>query len=144
MRRTTLVTIPALALGLTLSACGGTAGTKEASHKKVQSKPCAYHYCSPDNAPAPTTITVPAPTTTTTPPEFPKEVPVSSIGDSRVRNDATRGDPSVAIVVEVAPGVYAQEGHSGLQPLSAYAGVFGLCADVKPYEEAHQVGGVCW
>jgi hypothetical protein len=61
----------------------------------------------------------PATTTTTTmPPEYPKEVPIDSIEDTRVRDFAQQYANGNTTVIEVAPGVYANKGHQPLGPMS--------------------------
>jgi hypothetical protein len=107
---------------------------------------CKSHYSNDATvaASAFATTTTVAPTTTA-PPEFPKEVPIDSIEDSRVRNRAQEFAGGNTTVVELAPGVYADKGHAPLGPASQYSSFYGLCADTSAYRSAgHSGGGECW
>jgi outer membrane receptor protein involved in Fe transport len=103
-------------------------------------------------APTPTTLsattttptTTTEPPTTTTRPEYPKEVAVSSISDERIRSWATLSNPSIRVVAEVAPGVYASRGQGPLGSVDDYTGVFGLCADTNQFTKTHSAGATCW
>lgn len=91
------------------------------------------------------TTTTEGSTTTTTRPEFPREVPIASITDSRIRKWATMSNKNATVVVEVAAGVYADRGQSpDVGTVDDYGGVYGLCADVKPFATQHHAGYTCW
>jgi hypothetical protein len=77
--------------------------------------------------------------------EYPREVPISSIRDARIRNWATLSDPTVRTIVEVASGVYANRGKGALGSVDDYTSTFGLCADWNRFRREHpDVGGSCW
>lgn len=124
----------ALAVALGLAGCGST------TPKAVPPSPSTVTAATTSTLPPASTVVV----TTTVAPEFPKTVPLTSIGDSRIRSWAKLANPKTGAVAEVAPGVYATLGQGPLGTVADYKGVFGLCADVTPFETAHQTGGTCW
>lgn len=103
-------------------------------------KPAAAPTTAATSTSAPTTA---AATTTTKPPsEYPKEVPVSSIKDSRIRSYFE--DENYTVGVQLAPGIWANRGAGPLGTVDDYGGVVGLCADFHQFEKTHSVGGSCW
>jgi hypothetical protein len=75
---------------------------------------------------------------------YPREVPVSSITDSTLRTAAQHATPAVTVLVELAPGVYANRRPGPLGTVDDYTAVFGRCADLNRYSQAHHVARACW
>ena len=74
---------------------------------------------------------------------YPREVRVAALPDSVVRRTALAADPPVTVLVELAPGVYADRGPGALGSLDDYTAVFGDCAAVNRYAQSHRVGRAC-
>ena len=74
---------------------------------------------------------------------YPREVPVSSITDSTLRTAAQHATPPVWVLVELAPGVYANRRPGPLGTVDDYTAVFGRCADLNRYSQAHHVSRAC-
>jgi hypothetical protein len=90
-----------------------------------------------------TTTTTAAVTSTTAPSPYPREIPVDSIQDQRIRGHFQMNGASTA--VELAPGVYAEKGQGPVGPANRYTSIVGLCSDVNAYEQAHGPRGhTCW
>jgi hypothetical protein len=91
---------------------------------------------------ASTTGNDPSPTTTPKP-EYPKEVPISSLDNRFALWLGSEQGKTVA--VQLAPGVYAERGLSpDLGTLEDYTSYVGLCADVNRYFKVHPGGHACW
>ena len=75
--------------------------------------------------------------------EYPREVRVADLPDSVVRRTALAADPPVTVLVELAPGVYANRGPGPLGTLDDYTAVFGECAAINRYAQSHRVGRAC-
>jgi hypothetical protein len=92
------------------------------------------------------TARVPAPTVAARPaakPVYPREVATAGIADASLRAAALHATPPVTVLVELAPGVYANRGPGPLGNLDDYPAVFGRCVDVNRYSRSHRVAAVC-
>jgi hypothetical protein len=74
---------------------------------------------------------------------YPREVRVADLPDTTLRRTALAADPPVTVLVELAPGVYADRGAGPLGAVDDYTAVFGRCADVNRYARSHRVGFAC-
>lgn len=74
---------------------------------------------------------------------YPREVPVSGIADPTLRTAALHASPPVAVLVELAPGVYANRHPGPLGNIDDYTAVFGRCADLDQYSPSHHVARAC-
>ena len=72
---------------------------------------------------------------TTPPSPYPREIPVASISDSRIRDYFT--EKGQASAVELDAGVYAEKGAGPVGNASLYTSILGLCVDVNRYEQTH-------
>jgi hypothetical protein len=75
--------------------------------------------------------------------EYPREVRVADLPDSVVRRTALAEHPPVTVLVELAPGVYANRGSGPLGSVDDYTAVFGECASINRYAQSHRVGRAC-
>lgn len=92
-----------------------------------------------EQAPAATAASPEAPSTF----RYPREIPLSSMRDFRIRNAIAMGTAR-GRAVQLAPGIYAERGVGELGVPEDYTGVYGLCADFNQYARENEVGGTCW
>jgi len=75
---------------------------------------------------------------------YPRLVRVADVPDANLRETASQADPPVTVLVELAPGVYANRRPGPIGNLDDYPAVFGRCADVNRYPQSHRVARTCW
>jgi hypothetical protein len=75
---------------------------------------------------------------------YPREVRVTDLTDATLRQTALDSTPPVTVLVEVAPGVYAQPHPGPLGSVDDYQSVFGRCADVNRFAQSHAVARACY
>jgi hypothetical protein len=86
----------------------------------------------------------PAPSRATAATVYPRDVRVSDLTDATLRQTALDSTPPVTVLVEVAPGVYAQPRPGPLGSVDDYTSVFGRCADVNRFAQSHVVARACY
>jgi hypothetical protein len=135
-------TIAILAVGAALLvACGGSSSDSRA--KALDRRERALDKREKQLDEREQALSAPTATTTTAPSPNPREIPIDSIQDQRIRNYFQMNGASTA--VELAPGVYAEKGQGPVGNAKLYTSIVGLCADVNAYQQAHGPhSNSCW
>jgi hypothetical protein len=74
---------------------------------------------------------------------YPRAVLASNVRDTQLREAAVSISPN-AVVIELAPGVYANPRSGPLGRIDDYTFVFGRCPDINRYSQSHHVARACW